>query len=454
MTNKANKTDIQQRRDARDIKTRENAWANLLTGVGVQGIDRRVDTTYKPTKRLVEGVLRDMYRGDGFARKVVDLPAKEMLRKGFKLDGDPENMVNARFQEIGVHKAVRKMLKWSRLFGGGFGVLGLKDGRDLWKPLNERGLQSVEFLHVFDRYRVQWTSADLYNDPTEAKFGKPKIYTVSPITGGAGRSFRVHESRAVILDGLEVHDQDRVSNQGWGDSVIQSCFEQLRQFAAVHGGAELIVEDFIQAVLSINNLQDMLATPQGTELVKQRLNMMDLARHVLHIKLLDANGETYSKEASSIAGLPDLLDRFGITLAAVTGIPVTKLLGRAPAGLNATGESDTRNWYDDVRADQEEILSPLYERLCYLVFISRDGGFNGKEPDNWGIRWNPLYELTEKEKAEQYKATADGDAAYITNGVLSPEEVHDQRFMGEGFGGIIAESEAPPSEPPGNTGEE
>ena len=41
MTNKANKTDIQQRRDARDIKTRENAWANLLTGVGVQGIDRR-----------------------------------------------------------------------------------------------------------------------------------------------------------------------------------------------------------------------------------------------------------------------------------------------------------------------------------------------------------------------------------------------------------------------------
>jgi hypothetical protein len=170
---------------------------------------------------------------------------------------------------------------------------------------------------------------------------------------------------------------------------------------------------------------------------------MDLSRHVLHIKLLDADAEQYKKEASSVAGLPDLMDRFGIALAGVTGIPATKLLGQAPAGMNATGESDIRNWYDDLSADQEAILSPVYERLCYLVFKSKDGGFKGKEPEGWTIKWNPLYELTAKEQAELYKATADADAAYISAGVLDPGTVHDQRFMGEGFGGIVDEDEAP-----------
>jgi hypothetical protein len=431
----------QQRLNVADTKTRTDAWANLLTGVGVKGIDRRADTTYRPTGRLSDGVLRDMYRGDGFARKIIDVPAKEMMRKGFTLVGDPDGFVNARFQETGINKSVLKMLKWSRLFGGGFGVLGLKDGREMSQPLNEPTLQSVEFMHVFDRYRVQWTSADLYNDPKDAKFGKPKFYTVSPI--GVGQSFKVHESRTVMIDGLEVPDQDRQSNQGWGDTSLQPAFEHLRQFAAAYGGAEIIIEDFIQAVLSIKNLQDMLATPEGTELVKRRLDLMDISRHVLHIKLLDADAEQYKKEASSVAGLSDLMDRFGTALAGVTGIPATKLLGMAPAGLNATGESDIRNWYDDLSAEQEAILSPVYERLCYLVFISKAGGFKGKEPEGWTIKWNPLYELTAKEQAELYKATADGDAAYIGAGVLDPGTVHDQRFMGDGFGGIVDQDEAP-----------
>ena len=32
--------------------------------------------------------------------------------------------------------------------------------------------------------------------------------------------------------------------------------------------------------------------------------------------------------------------------AGAADIPVTRLLGQSPAGLSATGESDTRNYYD------------------------------------------------------------------------------------------------------------
>jgi hypothetical protein len=280
------------------------------------------------------------------------------------------------------------------------------------------------------------------------KFGTPQWYSVYPIQGP---SFRVHETRTVRLDGEDLDDQSRVENNGWGDSYLQKCFEQLRQVAGAFNGAEIIVEDFIQAVLSIKNLQEMLATPEGADLVRKRLDLMDLSRHVLHMKLLDANGEEYEKHASSVAGLPDLLDRFALHLSSATGIPVTKLFGRSPSGLNATGESDLRNWYDDLHADQEAFLSPIYERLCYLVFVSKQGGFGGKEPEDWKIEWNPLYQLTEKEEAEVYKTTADGDNVYLQNGTLNEEEVR-QRFVGRGFGGLTVESVEPPKQEGGGEG--
>src|SRR5580704_6823310 len=46
--------------------------------------------------------------------------------------------------------------------------------------------------------------------------------------------------------------------------------------------------------------------------------------------------------------------------------PVSLLMGQAPAGMNATGESDTRFFYDQVRAEQEAI-KPKIEKLVKIM---------------------------------------------------------------------------------------
>ena len=46
--------------------------------------------------------------------------------------------------------------------------------------------------------------------------------------------------------------------------------------------------------------------------------------------------------------------------AGAADIPVTRLLGQSPAGLSATGDSDTRNYYDMIAARQELDLRPQF----------------------------------------------------------------------------------------------
>jgi len=48
-------------------------------------------------------------------------------------------------------------------------------------------------------------------------------------------------------------------------------------------------------------------------------------------------------------------------------VPVTRFLGQSPAGLSATGDSETRNYYDMISARPEIDLRPQLERLDRLI---------------------------------------------------------------------------------------
>ena len=71
-----------------------------------------------------------------------------------------------------------------------------------------------------------------------------------------------------------------------------------------------------------------------------------------------------------IAGLPEMVRTFLQVAAGAADIPVTRLLGQSPTGLSATGESDTRNYYDMIAARQELDLRPQLERLDRLILRS------------------------------------------------------------------------------------
>jgi len=407
---------------------RQDGWSNLFTGVGRMETDKRMSTKFDRITVLQERELADMYRGEGFAQRVVDQPVDDMTRDWYYVKGDGENLVIQKMDTLKGKLEVQRLLKWSRLYGGAVMVIGADDGGKLDQPLNEGRLQTIKYLKVYDRWRITWSTSDLYTDPMSPKFNEVQWYNISPISG---MPFRVHESRCIRVDGIDLPDMIKQENMGWGDSALQSVFEKIRSLASVYDGCEIIIDDFVQGALTIDNLQEMIQAGQE-DLIIRRLHLIDMSRHMINTMLLDKN-EKYEKHSTTASGLPDLIDRFAQAVSAVTGIPLTLLFGRSPGGLNATGESDIRGWYDKVASMQEDQLQSVLERLTYLIMKSRLDGFHGNEPDNWYICFNPLWQQSDKETAETRKAVADADNIYLSTGVLTPEEVAISRFGGDSY---------------------
>lgn len=425
-------------------KIREDGWFNLFTQLGGRK-DRQQATTYKWGRKLGQQELEAIYESNGMGRRIVDLPAVEMTRRWIEINGDSDGKLLKYLEERCAKHKIRDTLRWARLYGGALCVMGIDDGQDFEQPLNENAVRTLKFLEVYDRHQVTWSDLDLYDDPSEAKFGQPQWYTIQPY--GMAAQFRVHESRVLRIDGADLPTSMRLANNGWGDSELQSVYEELRNLGSVSNGSASIIDDFIQTVLSVEGLSNMIAAGHE-DLVKKRIELIDMSRSVLNTIILDSQ-EQYAKQASSVAGLADLWDRFAGLLAAVTGIPQTKLFGRSPAGLNATGENDVRNWYDDLEGEQEDKLLPVLDRLVTVATLAQDCPV--QPSDALAVRFVPLWQMDEEQTATVRKVVAEADKIYWEMGALHEREVRRSRWGGDSYSietEIEGDEPPPPSDSP------
>lgn len=407
-----------------------DGWGNVLTGLGVRGRDKNVATTFRMCMKMDVSVLDQLYRSDGMSRRVIDLVPEEMIRQGWEIENDPEGMVGVKFDELNINCVMMNMLRWSRLYGGSLGVIGVADGRPLEEPLNKNNIRDVRWIHVFDRYSVSSADGTIDQDLNSPNYGKPIHYLVTdPRTGG---TFVVHYSRTIRCDWNELTPRWAMENDSWADPLFQSIYEELKNYSVAFANCGILIHDFVNYVLKIPGLGQLLASECGSSDIQKRINLLNLTKSSLNTMIIDGE-ESYEKQTTNISGISDLLDRFMLSLSAVTGIPITLLFGRAPAGLNATGDADIRNFYDMISQKQEGKLRPMLEKLVELIFLSKDGYYKGIEPKDWKIEFNPLWQNTEREEADIRRTVAETDSMYIDRGVLDPTEVAVSRFGGSAW---------------------
>lgn len=416
--------------EKKTVPKRVDGWSNILTGLGIRGRDKSASTTFKACPQFCFRELSELYRADGLTKRIIDIVPAEMLRQGFEVDGDPENAILGRFEELNVNLHLNSLMKWSRLFGGAIIVMGISDGRPLNEPVDENNVDSVEWLKVFDRWQVNISTQYLCCDLNSENFGCPEWYEVNDYRVGA--TFVVHHSRVLRMDWAELPPRDALLNQGWGDSLLVSIYSELKSYGSALANTETIMQDFVNGVLKMPNLSETLSSgcQKNDSAVMRRLDYANLSKGVSGMMVLDGD-ETYEKLSTNVSGISDLLDRFMLSLSSVTGIPITLLFGRAPAGLNATGDADIRNFYDMVKQLQETKLKPVLEKLIYYIMISKEGPFGGVEPENWGVQFAPLWQNTEEQEATLRRTVAETDAIYIDRGVVDPSEIAISRFGGD-----------------------
>jgi phage-related protein (TIGR01555 family) len=300
-------------------------------------------------------------------------------------------------------------------------------------PLNETGIRTLDHINVINkRYALpqSW-----YTDPSNKKFGKPETYMITPTGTGAevtATTSIVHETRLIRFDGLRASSYYRQRNNGWGLSLLQRMNQILQDYGMSFQGLAHLLSDANQGVFKMRGLIDALAA-QETSLVQARMQLLDMSRSDVRAMVLDSEGEEFTRQNFNWSGIKDPFSIMMLRLSSAARIPVTVLMGQSPAGMDATGESDIRWFYDQTDSHREKYYDPKLKQLIRLITLSREGPTGGKELENYTIYWPSLWQPTEKEQAEIYKTNAEGDQIYMDGGVLIPSEVALSRFTPDGY---------------------
>jgi uncharacterized protein len=156
----------------------------------------------------------------------------------------------------------------------------------------------------------------------------------------------------------------------------------------------------------------------GDQLFK-RLVLFNSNRDNQGLMVLDKDSEEFFNLSTPLGTLDTLQAQAQEHMASVSRIPLVKLLGISPAGLNASSEGEIETFDDTINAGQEALVRPNLTRLLHFVQLSL---FGAVDP---GITFTfvPLSDLTPKEKAEVDKLEAETDQIRIDSSVLDPGEV-------------------------------
>lgn len=407
---------------------RLDSWMNELTGIGVKGTDKRLDTYMNGISPIPETELCALFHSDDVAHRIVTCLPDEAMSRYYSISGPDSDITSAwmlALEELGAWETLRNAAVFSRLYGGGAIVLGVDDGQNgedgQSLPLNMDNIRSVDWVRFSDKRRIK-----------RLTYGEGDLYRVQPVTYRYGaKDVIVHKSRLILLGGADTDDDTRERNGGWDLSVLQRVYPILRDSQAAWDAVAIRLQESSYSKTVIKGLAAMLAAGQEAA-VKARLQLLNASRSTARTVILDSE-ESYERDMDPMGGVGDTLERYQTRVAAAAGMPVTKLWGTAASGLNATGEGDADNWSRTVQAHRISYIQPALEVLLEVVGRSKSGPLRGQLPEDWSVHWPELEPMNDKERAEIYRANADADAIYLANQVLAPEEVAIHRFGVRGY---------------------
>lgn len=386
---------------------------NLVANLGTSR-DKAASTFYG-LPMLSEQEAENAYRGTWLARKVIDIPAMDSCRKwrGWSADQKQITAIEAEEKRLGLQQKLLEALIRARLTGGAALYIGTGQS-DPALPMNPESLgkAGIRHLNVLSKRVLQ--AGELDRDPESPGYGRPAFYTLSSATAG---QLKIHPSRLVILQGAVRPDPELDTGDGWGDSVLLAISKAIKDADASAGNIASLVFEAKVDVIKIPNFMAQLSEPAYEEKVLNRLQLAMMGKGVNGTLVMDAE-ESYEQKQLQFGGLIDLLMGFMQLVSGASDIPMTRLLGQSPGGLNASGESDLRNYYDRISSNQELVLQPSLQVLDECLIRSA----LGSRPPEVFYNWRSLWQTTDKERADIGKTTAE-TIKTIADTRLIPESV-------------------------------
>jgi len=413
---------VQQQATDTAANTRDG-FANLAARMGLGAQNVFSDGTYifdLLTRNRIK--LEAMYRGSWVVGAAVDSIAEDMTRAGISIKGDSEpeqiEQMQVAMTRLGIWHSLLEAIKWGRLYGGAVAMIVI-DGQDPSTPLNVSTVGRGQFrgLRVFDRWQLQPSLQNIVVDGMD--FGLPMFYDViSDVTTGQVSNVRIHHTRVIRQIGVQLPAYQAITEQMWGESVVERMYDRLVAFDTATSGAANLIQKAHLRTVQIDKLREVLAAGgKAEENLLQMFHHMRMLQTNEGLTLLDKE-DTFQAHSYTFSGLSDMILQFGQQIAGATGIPLVRLFGQSPAGLSATGESDLRMYYDNVASQQE---SRLRDGLMRVLQVMHQSLFGTPAPQSFDFDFVALWQTSSKEKADISTAVTNTVVAAFNAGIISAD---------------------------------
>lgn len=370
------------------------------TGIGTGNANDGARYGFNPVSRN-RLQMEWVYRGSWIAGMAVDCVAEDMTREGVEIQSEDSPDAIAELDKeamrLQIWTKLCEVIQWARLYGGAIGWLMI-DGQSPESPLNLDSIGKGQFRGILplDRWALQPSLHDLITE-YGPNFGMPRYYDLLPDMNTGLPRMRIHSSRIVREEGISLPYWQRITENYWGTSVLERLWDRLIAFDSTTAGAAQLVYKAHLRTYKVKHLRDIIAMggPPLEGLVKQ-INMIRQYQSNEGLTLMDADDE-FEAHQYAFSGLDSVLLQFGQQLSGALGIPLVRLFGQSPAGLNSTGESDLRTYYDNIKQKQESRLRPDVEKVYDVLYRST---FGKPPPKSFTIKFKPLWQITDEQRAD------------------------------------------------------
>lgn len=282
-----------------------------------------------------------------------------------------------------------------------------EEGEDLEKPLALVGGRKIKRFTLVEAINLY---PGLYNayDPLAEDYFKPTTWLV------LGK--RIHKSRFLYFAPNQVPVILRPAYNFFGIPAAQQVLDYVAHFTKTREAAQRLLTKFSLTVFK----SDMSTVLSGGASTNFDMRMQYLAqwRDNDMILAIDKEKEDVVKLETPLSGVIDVPRQALEFVSMIFRMPVTKFLGISPAGMNATGESDMRNYYDHVESKQEKILRRPLDKALDVVQLHLFGEIDPEIKADFA----PLSDEDDSAKALTQKTKADRLVVLVQGGIISEDE--------------------------------
>lgn len=169
-----------------------------------------------------------------------------------------------------------------------------------------------------------------------------------------------------------------------------------------------------QPVHKIPDLSRYLQTPNGRQLVEQRIALVDAARGVRNTVVIDG-AEDYTIQTAQMSAAQSTIEAARETVCAASGIPARILFGDAVSSGLGANSGESQNWKAQIRQYQET------QAAAVLEFLSGQS-----------VEFEDLTRESQHERAQRLERIASALDRLLSHGVLDNEQARS--LLGaEGF---------------------